>query len=86
MDKILDKHFGNFWNWGGVGGTPLAVTQEDCLVRYSFFLNGLQLFAFVSGIGTYKFLQMLIIIHGLQNSKFGQSVQIWASLEFPNGH
>ena len=30
----IDKHFGNFWRWGGggAGGTPLAVTQEDCLV------------------------------------------------------
>ena len=37
--KKLDKHFGNFWRWGGgggAGGTPLAVTQEDCLV-YDLF-------------------------------------------------
>ena len=35
MDNKLDKHFGNFWRWGGggVGGTPLVVMQEDCLVR-----------------------------------------------------
>ena len=36
LDKILDKHFGQtFWKLlevGGAGGTPLAVTQEDCLV------------------------------------------------------
>ena len=31
LDKKLDKHFGNF-EVGGAGGTPLAVTQEDCLV------------------------------------------------------
>ena len=36
LDKKLDKHFGNFWRWGGAGGTPLAVTQEDCLVYMSF--------------------------------------------------
>ena len=35
MDKKLDKHFGNFWRWGGAGGTPLAVTQEDCLVSHA---------------------------------------------------
>ena len=29
----MNKHFGNFWSWGGAGGTPLAVTQEDCLVH-----------------------------------------------------
>ena len=29
----LDKHFGNL-EVGGAGGTPLAVTQEDCLVIY----------------------------------------------------
>ena len=32
LDKKLDKHFGNFWRWGGRGGTPLAVMLEDCLV------------------------------------------------------
>ena len=32
LDKKLDKHFGNFLEVGGAGGTPLAVTQEDCLV------------------------------------------------------
>ena len=45
MDKVLDKKWTKFWTkngqtfWkllelggGGAGGTPLAVTQEDCLV------------------------------------------------------
>ena len=45
MDKVLDKNWTKFWttNWtniletfggggGGPGGTPLAVTQADCLV------------------------------------------------------
>ena len=35
MDKILDKHFGNF-RGGGMGGTPLVITQEDCLVFIIF--------------------------------------------------
>ena len=33
FEQKMDKHFGNFWSWGGAGGTPLAVTQEDCLVE-----------------------------------------------------
>ena len=37
MDKILDKNWTNiletFGGGGGAGGTPLVVTQEDCLVR-----------------------------------------------------
>ena len=40
MDKILDKKLDkNFWKLlevGGAGGTPLAVTQEDCLVLSVF--------------------------------------------------
>ena len=47
LDKILDKNgqiFGqkigqSFWKLlevGGTGGTPLAVTQEDCLVVFNF--------------------------------------------------
>ena len=34
LDKKLDKHFGNFWRWGARAVTPLAVTQEDCLVLF----------------------------------------------------
>ena len=40
MDKVLDKKWTKFWTniletfgGGGAGGTPLAVTQEDCLVK-----------------------------------------------------
>ena len=30
--KIWTKILETFGGWGGAGGTPLAVTQEDCLV------------------------------------------------------